>query len=88
MKNLKKIHGQRPKFIPQKYPMGLNSVFRFGKMKGKTVEMVIDEEPTYLRWCLDNVDNFELKDEAYSLAIIAIEDVEDDYDMTRFEDRY
>lgn len=34
--------------------MGLEDVLTFGKHKGKTVEQVCNEAPTYLEWALDN----------------------------------
>lgn len=34
----------------------LNSVFNFGKHKGKTVKQVIDEGSDYIEWCVTNLD--------------------------------
>lgn len=47
------------------YPANLNTKFDFGKHKGKTVEEVCDDDPSYVEWCIDNVDDFELDNEAY-----------------------
>lgn len=38
--------------------LGLGSKLNFGKYKGETVELVLRLDPTYLDWCLDNVDGF------------------------------
>jgi len=45
-------------------PMELYNVFAFGKFEGSTLDEVMDEEPSYIRWCMDYVDNFEISDEA------------------------
>lgn len=55
------------------YPIGLEDNFDFGKYKGKSVEAVINEDVKYIEWCIDNVDGFELDNEAY-------EDYEDKLD--------
>ena len=43
-----------------KYPAQLSEVFDFGKYSGKDVEFVIDVEPFYIAWLLDNHDEFDL----------------------------
>jgi hypothetical protein len=59
-------------------PMKLSDEFKFGKHKGSTVEMVIDEDPSYLRWALDG--NIILLDnEAYESYEKAI----DEYDLSK-----
>ena len=40
----------------------LQTVVRFGKHKGKTVNQILQEEPGYIDWCLKNVDTFEMSD--------------------------
>lgn len=45
----------------------LNSKFFFGKHKGKTVKEVIKSDTLYVRWCIANIDNFELDTKAYNL---------------------
>lgn len=42
----------------------LDDVIRFGKHQDKTVGQVSAQDPTYLEWALDNIDGFELDDEA------------------------
>ena len=39
---------------------GINSTLTFGKYKGKTVLQVIDENPSYIVWCIRNVTNFSI----------------------------
>lgn len=46
---------------------GLGDKFTFGKFEHETIEMVIRTEPTYLVWCLKNVDGFALTIEALEL---------------------
>lgn len=36
----------------------LDSVMGFGKYKDETVEEVLEKDPTYLRWCLENIPRF------------------------------
>jgi hypothetical protein len=59
-------------------PMKLSDEFKFGKHKGSTVEMIIDEDPSYLRWAVDG--NIILLDnEAYESYDKAI----DEYDISK-----
>lgn len=34
--------------------MGLEDTFRFGKHKGHQLEDVIEDDPDYVRWCVEN----------------------------------
>lgn len=43
--------------MPRSYD--LDSALDFGKYKGRTVEDVLDEDPAYLLWALENVERFE-----------------------------
>lgn len=36
----------------------VNDVLKFGKYKGRTVLEVIDENPSYIVWCIRNVKGF------------------------------
>lgn len=50
----------------KKYPpKGFDYVLRFGKHQGETILEVLKSTPDYLWWCIDNVDGFELENEAY-----------------------
>lgn len=35
-----------------------SDVLRFGKYKTWTIQEVFEEDPKYLKWCLDNVEGF------------------------------
>ncbi len=56
---------------------GLKSIFTFGIHKGETVAEVIEDDPSYIEWCLDDVDGFELDSEA-SAALEKALGLEDD----------
>ena len=45
-------------------PYCLHTRLDFGKWEGATIQTVIEKDPDYLDWCCDNVDGFELDDEA------------------------
>jgi hypothetical protein len=42
----------------------LNTVFKFGKYKGKTLKQVIDEDINYVVWCLSDINEFRLDNDA------------------------
>ena len=46
---------------PNEY--GLYNRLKFGKYKGEYVQDVIEKDPDYLLWCLDNIDWFKLTKE-------------------------
>ena len=48
------------------YPVGLAERFDFGKYRNKSIREVIAEDPEYIAWCIENVDNFELNNQAYA----------------------
>lgn len=41
----------------------LNDRFTFGKHKGSTLRLVVENDPSYISWCLNNVDRFQLTEE-------------------------
>lgn len=43
-----------------RYPAQLSDVLDFGKHQGRRVEEAIEEDPGWVQWCIDNVDNFTL----------------------------
>ena len=45
----------------------LNDKFNFGKHKGEFVQDVIEDDVTYIEWCLDNVEDFELDETLYQI---------------------
>jgi hypothetical protein len=42
----------------------LNEPITFGKCKGALLVVVIEDDPKYVRWCLDNIDWFRIDKEA------------------------
>jgi hypothetical protein len=42
----------------------LKTKIAFGKHKGETIQEIIDEDSSYIEWCLDTIDDFELDEEA------------------------
>lgn len=38
----------------------LDSLLKFGKYKGKVLEDVLNDDPEYLAWCLENIEWFEV----------------------------
>lgn len=40
--------------------LDLDSVLRFGKHRGRTIEDVLEDDPRWLLWASENVDDFEL----------------------------
>ena len=36
----------------------LESIFTFGKFEGLTVSQVLINQPTYVNWCIENLDHF------------------------------
>ena len=59
----------------------LENKLNFGKHKGKTIDEILHEDPTYIRWCLENIDWFKLskKDEktVYILSEYCDREMED-----------
>lgn len=51
----------------QKFLHGLNSELKFGKYLGSTVAEVMLQDPNYIHWCIENIDWFDLTDEAFAL---------------------
>lgn len=66
----------------KKFLYRLDTMFNFGAHIGETVEYVIDTQPSYIEWCLDEIKNFQLDDHAYKRYASAI----DVYNETRAQD--
>jgi len=41
----------------------LNSVFTFGKFNGLSVSKILSIQPSYINWCLENLDHFYILEE-------------------------
>lgn len=55
-------------------PYGLYAVMDFGKWYGSQIQAIIEKDPDYLAWCLDNVAGFELDSEADYVLELALLD--------------
>lgn len=42
----------------------LNTIYNFGKYKGKSIKQVIDDDINYVVWCLTDIPEFRLNDDA------------------------
>lgn len=45
--------------------LGMNSTIPFGKHSGETVEVVLDEDPGYLRWFIEQVKTYKIDPELH-----------------------
>lgn len=52
-------------------PKHFNNTMPFGKYKGKLIGDIIQEDPSYLQWCCDNL-SFELDEECLELLDYSI----------------
>jgi hypothetical protein len=61
---------EEPKHIPAIMPhtFHVNDKFTFGKYKGTTVRKVIEDNPNYIAWAIDNVSFFKPTKEVIELA--------------------
>ena len=48
---------------------GLDTALRFGKYNGETVETIIRFDPSYIEWCLKNIEGMHLSEEALDLLV-------------------
>jgi len=60
------------------YPATLDTIITFGTHKGKTIEYLCDEHPDYIDWCMENIKEFELDNEAYAYWEAEFEQFEND----------
>ena len=62
---------------------GLHDVIRFGKYKhdGLTIKEVIERDPEYIDWAVEEIAWFDLDDEAYQLLEEYL-GCEDDFDVS------
>lgn len=61
----------------------------FGKHQGKDLLVVIEEDPGWVRWAVENVDHFDIDAEAEEALIEAEADAEiDDGDFGDWGDRF
>lgn len=67
-----------PSIITKAY--GLGDVLKFGKHKGHNIQHVMQEDPQWLYWAIDNVEGFQLSNEAFN-SMPPQEDLEDPRDF-------
>ena len=53
--------------------LSLDNKFKFGKYKGEEIWKVIDKDCSYISWCIKNVKDFFLNNEAYKVYIKKID---------------
>ncbi len=58
----------------------LQDKFWFGKHRGEVIEDYVYDEPSYIKWCLDNVNDFNFNDDDYNLVMNAYYELSDDLD--------
>lgn len=56
---------RRPAGDPK--PLTPDDRLRFGRHRGEELWAVIREDPAYVAWCIENVEGFELDNEAWAL---------------------
>jgi hypothetical protein len=49
-------------------PYGLNDRISFGKYEHDTIEEILDKDPDYIEWALDQIEGFSLDEEALEYA--------------------
>lgn len=54
----------------------LTTKLSFGKYQGKTLHRVIKQDPDYVLWALDNVDSFDIDEEATEVLNMELDDIE------------
>ena len=59
----------------------LQDPLTFGKCKGATLEVVIKQDPSYIRWCMENIPWFKIDEEA-EIVLIMHEARYDEHDRT------
>jgi hypothetical protein len=65
----------------QETVFGLEDTLTFGKCKGATLEVVLQEDSRYIRWCLDNIPWFKLDKDAETMLLVW-EARDDEHDRT------
>lgn len=68
--------GRRWGSLMLKGPLGVQDTFLFGKHRNEAVEEVIVDDPSYVEWCLDEVEGFELDEEATQLLATSLRSVQ------------
>ena len=74
----------------------LDTTLTFGKYKGLSLELVISGEPSYISWCIINLDHFYISEEdlsqiflrypKFSLSLEAQEELKEKYESLVAQD--
>ncbi len=59
--------------MKKKQPYNLSDLLGFGKYRNKSVSYVLENDAMYIYWCITNIPNFTLTDEAIQYAKICNE---------------
>lgn len=54
--------------------MKLTDKFTFGKHKGESLSHVIGSDPTYVEWCIDEIEGFSISDRAHDQLHYSLEE--------------
>ena len=70
-----------------------NSIMPFGKHRGKTIELILHEDPSYLKWCIENTNKFALSPKDVQLILDCAEDdhlnwLQDNYSDGNYYENY
>jgi hypothetical protein len=68
--------------------MGLDDILNFGKYKNWTIQEVIDENPDYLAWAIDNIEWFNLDKTSNSRLEAALSYYDHDYEDYSWHEAY
>jgi hypothetical protein len=55
----------------------LKTILRFGKYRDKTIEEILELDPSYIEWCTETIDDFVLDKETEEALYECLDD--DDY---------
>lgn len=67
---------------------GINNKLEFGKHKGKTLQVVMKEDPNWIHWALQNIKDFKLNKNALLLLPPQKPTIYGGRDGTYFDDVY
>jgi hypothetical protein len=67
--------------------LNLHSRMNFGKHRGETIGQVVDENPSYIKWMIENIDNIAFSEDVVSELDLSDDLVEINFEkLERFED--
>ncbi len=58
----------------------LQDKFWFGKYKNEIIEDIVYDKPSYVKWCLESIENFDLDSDDTDTVINAYYELSDDLD--------